>query len=353
MNKLIEILPNIILSDNSCLFFAETLRIRNMKISDRKRGCLYGLAIGNALGVAIEFKEKGKFPLITSYRSGGPHSLQKGNWTDDTSMALALADSIFKKGWNLQDQMTRYLDWFQNGRYTIGDHYYAISYTTRQSLIKFELDGNANNSGDNSVEFSGNGSIVRLAPISIFYSDRYPDNIEELSKKAEQSSKTTHSNSQCISACKYMTLIISGLIAGEAKDMVLSAKWDKLKLIRPLDSSIEKIVSGSYRREEVRGSGWVVASLEAALWAFHDANNFEEAVLRAVNLGEDADTTGAVCGQIAGAYWGESNIPDNLVHDLKRKDLIEDALKGLGVKKPDTELKDYIDFGPCNSVKKK
>ena len=103
-------------------------------------------------------------------------------------------------------------------------------------------------------------------------------------------------------------------------------------MIEPLHPLIRDVAVGSFRRktrDEVRGSGWVVESLEAALWAFHDAATFEEAVLRAVNLGDDADTTGAVCGQLAGAFWGESAIPPSLLRGLARADMIDAALVGL------------------------
>ena len=100
-----------------------------------------------------------------------------------------------------------------------------------------------------------------------------------------------------------------------------------------MHAEVDAVAAGSFRQKqppEIVGSGYVVKSLEAALWAFHDAKDFREAVLRAVNLGDDADTTGAVCGQLAGAYWGESNIPTDLLDGLDRKDMIEEALESLG-----------------------
>jgi ADP-ribosylglycohydrolase len=157
-------------------------------MNDRRRGALIGLAVGDALGAAVEFKPPGTFATVTGYRGGGPHGLKAGEWTDDTSMALALADSIATAGWDLNDQARRY---------------------------------------------------------------------------------------------------------------------------------------------DIKGSGWVVKSLEASLWAFRDANSLEEAVLKAMNLGDDADTTGAICGQLAGAYWGESNIPEALRSGLARMDMLENALTRL------------------------
>lgn len=140
---------------------------------------------------------------------------------------------------------------------------------------------------------------------------------------------------QCRSSCRYLAVVLAALIRGEDRQPVLSPDWralQKLNEIDPLHPLITEVAQGSFRRKqppEIRGSGWVVQSLEAALWAFHAAASFEEAVLKAVNLGDDADTTGAVCGQLAGAFWGESGIPDTLRRGLARMDLIENALAGL------------------------
>ena len=106
----------------------------------------------------------------------------------------------------------------------------------------------------------------------------------------------------------------------------------KLIEIKPLHPLIHDVAMGSYRQKQppaIQGAGWVVKSLEAALWAFHDATTFEEAVLKAVNLGDDSDTTGAICGQLAGAYWGESGISQSLRSGLTRMDMLEEALKGI------------------------
>ena len=156
---------------------------------------------------------------------------------------------------------------------------------------------------------------MRLAPVPIRYADLYPDNIEELSRLADESSLPTHASEQCRSACRYLATVLAALIHGEDRDAVLSPNWKPLQIlndIKPLHPLIQEVAQGSFRQKQppaIQGSGWVVKSLEAALWAFHDADKFEEAVLRAVNLGDDADTTGAICGQLAGAFWGESDIP--------------------------------------------
>lgn len=304
-------------------------------MTNHLRGALIGLAVGDALGAAVEFKSPGDFDPVTGYRSGGSHRLNPGEWTDDTSMALALADSIGAVGWDINDQARRYVEWSESGKYSVNGRCFDIGITTSRSLSRFRQTNDAFSSGNTSDSSSGNGSIMRLAPVPIRYHMMFPDDLASLSRMAEESSLPTHASEQCLSACRYMALVLSGLIHGEDRDKALAPEWEplvKLKAIKPLHPLIQAIADGSFRKKqppEIRGSGWVVQSLEAALWAFHDAPSFEEAVLKAVNLGDDADTTGAVCGQFAGAYWGESGIPESLRSGLARYDMIEKALAGI------------------------
>jgi ADP-ribosylglycohydrolase len=298
---------------------------------DRRRGCLIGLAVGDALGAAVEFKRPGTFPPVTGYRGGGPHGLMAGQWTDDTSMALALADSMGTVGWDLNDQASRYVEWWQSGAYSVNGRCFDIGNTTSLALGNFVECRNALVSGDPSENSGGNGSIMRLAPVPIRHADLYPHRIDELSRLADESSVPTHASQQCRSACRYLATVLAALIRGEDRELVLSPDWKPLAAlneINPLHPWIQEVALGSYRQDtRICGAGWVVDSLKAALWAFHKANNFEEAVLKAVNLGDDADTTGAVCGQLAGALWGESGIPASLRSGLARMDMIENALR--------------------------
>jgi ADP-ribosyl-[dinitrogen reductase] hydrolase len=294
-----------------------------------------GLAVGDALGAAVEFSALGSFAPVTGYRGGGPHRLKAGEWTDDTSMALALADSIAAAGWDLNDQARRYVAWWQTGQYSVTGRCFDIGITTSNALGRFVARPDALASGNPSEAASGNGSIMRLAPVPIRYAALYPDRVEELSRLAEQSSLPTHASEPCRSACRYLATVLAALIRGEDRAAVLSPGWPPLRqldAIMPLHPQIQEVAQGTFRHKQppdITGSGWVVKSLEAALWAFHDAGTFEEAVLRAVNLGDDADTTGAVCGQLAGAFWGESGIPDAWRSGLARRDMLESALAGL------------------------
>ncbi len=306
-------------------------------MNDRRRGALIGLAMGDALGAAVEFRPPGSFAPVTGYRNGGPHRLEAGEWTDDTSMALALADSISAVGWDLNDQANRYVEWWQTGKYSVNGRCFDIGITTRNALSHFTARKDALTSGDRSERASGNGSIMRLAPVPIRYAPLYPTEIDELARLAEESSLPTHASDQCVSACRYLAIVLAALIHGDSRDEVLSPDWPPLQQLhatKPLHPLIQEIAEGRFRLKQppaIQGSGWVVKSLEASLWAFHVADNFEEAVLRAVNLGDDADTTGAICGQLAGAYWGESGIPETLRSGLARMDMLEKALAGIVV----------------------
>ncbi|HEX6985075.1 MAG TPA: ADP-ribosylglycohydrolase family protein [Planctomycetaceae bacterium] len=307
------------------------------KVVDRKRGALLGLAVGDALGAAVEFSAPGTFEPVTGYRAGGPHGLGPGEWTDDTSMALALADSLAAAGFDAADQARRYLAWWRRGDYSVTGRCFDIGNATRAALARFEKSGDLLASGDPSERASGNGSIMRLAPVPVCYADLFPDDVAELARLAAESSRPTHASPQCLSACRYFAALLAGLIHGLDQDEVLSPDWPVLKELRraePLHPKVESVASGSFRGKEppeIRGSGYVIESLEAALWAFNDAADFRGAVLRAVNLGDDADTTGAVCGQLAGVCWGEGGIPAEWLDGLARRDLIETALAGLGV----------------------
>ena len=304
-------------------------------MNDRCRGTLIGLAVGDALGAAVEFRSPGSFTPVTGYRDGGPHGLAAGEWTDDTSMALALADSIATAGWNLNDQADRYVEWWKTGKYSVNGRCFDIGITTRSALGNYVANKDALTSGDRSDRASGNGSIMRLAPVPMRFGHLYSSQLDELSRLAEESSIPTHDSEQCVSACRYLATVLAALIHGEDRDEILSSDWKSLQQlndIKPLHPLIQEIALGSFRQKqppEIQGSGWVVKSLEASLWAFHNAESFEDAVLQAVNLGDDADTTGAICGQLAGAYWGESGISESLRSGLAKMEMLEIAMAGI------------------------
>jgi ADP-ribosyl-[dinitrogen reductase] hydrolase len=280
---------------------------------DKFQGCLLGLAVGDAVGTTVEFRPPGSFPPVTAMAGGGPFHLKPGQWTDDTSMALCLGTSLVtKNGFDPIDQMDRYWDWYQNGYLSSTGECFDIGNTVRQALERYKHTGNPF-SGSTSPDMAGNGSLMRLAPIPIFY---FPD-LEKILNFAGESSRTTHGASECIEACQLFAEMLFQTLSGMSKDDILSNTTIKI-----LSPKIRSIAQGEYCQKsmtQIKGTGYVVESLEAALWCFYQTNTFESAVLQAANLGDDADTTAAICGQIAGAYYGESGIPTKWLEALSMR----------------------------------
>lgn len=301
---------------------------------DRARGCLLGLAVGDALGTTLEFSPPGSFSPIADMAGGGPFHLQPGQWTDDTAMALCLAASLIERNaFDPVDQLERYVRWRRDGYMSCTGGCFDIGKTVAAALDRFERTGEPypGETGDMSA---GNGSIRRLAPIPIFFAD----NPRKAIDFAAASSRTTHRAREAVDACRYMSSLILGLLNGREKTEVLSPDYEAVAGLwdaEPLARKVAKIRQGSFVQREppqVRGGGYVIASLEAALWAFARSTSFQEGALLAVNLGDDADTTGAVYGQIAGAALGGSGIPDRWLAKLAWRDKIEEVAEKLAAR---------------------
>lgn len=276
-----------------------------MTLTDRARGCLLGLAAGDAVGTTVEFKPRGSFRPLTDMVGGGPFGLKPGQWTDDTSMALCLGYSLDEcGGFDARDQMTRYVRWWREGYLSSTGACFDIGVTVSGALRKFQQTGDPY-AGSTDPHKAGNGCIMRLAPIPIFY---FPA-IEQAEQYAADSSRTTHGAAECVDASRLFARMLVRALRGAPKVEILSG--DAATFTGA--AKIEAIACGAYRGEEdsqLRGSGYVVDCLEAALWCFAHTDSFADAVLMAANLGDDADTTAAVCGQVAGAYYGETGIPE-------------------------------------------
>lgn len=296
-----------------------------MQQIENYRGCLLGLAVGDAVGTTLEFKRPGTFTPINDLVGGGPFRLQPGQWTDDTSMALCLAESLIEqKGFDPVHQLQTYLRWEKTGHLSSNGECFDIGNTVQQALWKFEDTGKPF-CGSIDPLSAGNGSIMRLAPVPLFYA-KIP---LEVIEKSKDSSRTTHGATTCVDACRYLGSLIVGAVNGVSKEELLSERYSLISGYweqHPLTDEIDEIAAGSFKRREppeIKGTGYVVKSLEAALWAFYRSNSFKEGCLLAVNLGDDADTTGAIYGQLAGAFYGENGIPEAWRSRLAHRDLIE------------------------------
>ncbi|HRQ40851.1 MAG TPA: ADP-ribosylglycohydrolase family protein [Chloroflexota bacterium] len=286
-------------------------------LQDKYAGCLLGLACGDAVGTTVEFSPRGSFAPLTDMVGGGPFRLEAGQWTDDTSMALCLAHSLVQcQGFDAADQMQRYCDWMNHGYMSSNGRCFDIGITVRNALRAFETTGNPF-SGSTDPYSAGNGSIMRLAPVPMAYS---PDVTAVLHYTAE-SSRTTHGASECVEACRLFGVMLHLALTGSSKERIL-----RQTLYQPTLPKIQAIANGDYRHKtesEIRGSGYVADSLEAALFCFVQSDSFDTAVLMAANLGDDADTTAAVCGQLAGAYYGRAGIPAAWLDKLAMRTEIE------------------------------
>jgi ADP-ribosylglycohydrolase len=294
---------------------------------------MLGLAVGDALGTTVEFRAPGTFKPITDMIGGGPFGLQPGQWTDDTSMALCLAESLIeKRSFDPKDQMDRYCRWWKEGHLSSTGTCFDIGVTIRKSLESY-LRSSEPFAGSTDPFTAGNGSLMRLAPVPLAFRADFGLAIHN----AGESSRTTHGARSAVDACRYFAGLLLGALRGRSKEEILSPFFcpgsDRNYWQRdPLCPEIAEIANSSFKQKrppDIVGSGFVVRSLEAALWAFHNSDSFREGALRAVNLGNDADTTGAIFGQLAGAFYGVSGIPQDWIERLALRELISEKAAAL------------------------
>lgn len=298
-------------------------RLKNTDAGDRAIGCLMGLAIGDALGTTLEFAARDTKPPVTDLVGGGPFGLKPGEWTDDMSMALCLADSLIACG-QLEplDLMNRFRRWRDQGHNSVTGHCFDIGITTSQAITRYGSIGDPL-AGSTDPSSAGNGSIMRLAPVPICFSADQ----EQAIAAAIAQSRTTHGAAECLDACHFLTIVLVRLLRGDPWTEAIDCKAIKFR-----SKKIAEIASGNWQhknRDHIRSTGYVVDTLEAALWAVGRTTSFADAVLLAVNLGHDADTVGAVTGQIAGARYGLKGIPKKWVSRVSWSTHIVDIARRL------------------------
>jgi ADP-ribosyl-[dinitrogen reductase] hydrolase len=296
---------------------------------DRAVGALLGLAVGDAVGTTIEFRERDTYPHLTDMVGGGPFRLEPGEWTDDTSMALCLADSLIAK--NLldpHDLMNRFLRWSREGYNSVNGRCFDIGNATSSALDRF-AETEDPMAGDPDPYSAGNGSIMRLAPVAIAWLAA-PEAAEAAARLQGQ---TTHAAAEAMDACALLCRVLMAAISGAGREALVQKPdpgWSP---------KVKSLARGEWRgraRSAIRSSGYVIDTLEAALWAVDGAPNFREAVLLAANLGGDADTVAAVAGQIAGALHGADAIPPDWRGRLAWSAEIEDRAMRLFSLRPES-----------------
>ncbi|CAF4573936.1 unnamed protein product [Rotaria socialis] len=324
-------------------------------ILKRVKGSMFGLVVGDALGAHVEFRPHSYLVAnpVTDLQGGGTWGLEKGQFTDDGSMALCLANSLVaRRDFVPYDQLVRYKWWFRHGYMSSTGNCFDIGESTRKAICQFEdrqkMFAEKNRIPLEELDFlsdaklledfniycssegaAGNGVLMRLAPVPLFFYR----NPQLAIKYSGISGKITHGDKKAGDACRYYGALIVAIMNNIDKDQLLSEEYYLSKLKNwfkdsPLDVEIENVAKGSFKRKNgyddgIRGKGYVVQALEAALWAFWITDSFEKGALEAVNLGDDTDTTATIYGQLAGAYYGYDKIPSEWIQCIYAKRFIE------------------------------
>jgi len=301
---------------------------------------IFGVCIGDALGVPVEFRSRDQLKRspVTTMRAFGTHSQPVGTWSDDSSLTLCLVESLCN-GYDLEDIALKFLQWYNGEIWTPHGRVFDIGIATSQAIHRISKGTSPTLCGGTSEFDNGNGSLMRILPL-LFYIKDFP--IEKRFKITKDASRITHGHIRSALACFIYLELALEILTG--KD-----KWDAYKTMQekvrnfldqnPICSQNEmdkfhrilELKVGEYdiaplhtlQEDEISSSGYVLHSLEASLWCFLNSESYSEAVLKAVNLGEDTDTTGAITGGIAGIYYGFENIPDEWIAELVRKEDIE------------------------------
>ncbi len=293
---------------------------------------IIGLVIGDTMGVPIEFVDR-KILLqnpVTQMLEYGTHSVPKGCWSDDTSMTLATIDSIINmKDIDENDIADRFLKWFRNAEYTATEKVFDIGRTTLQALAKYELKLNkASECGEDNEYSNGNGSLMRILPIAYycFYKNLENKDILEIVSRV---SSITHKHSLGILGCYIYVQFAIELLKGKSRKNAYEniKKLDYTDFTEEIVNKYERILKkdiSKYKLEEIKSTGYVVDTLEATLWIFMNTKTYNEAIIGAINLGEDTDTIGACTGGLAGIYYGIDNIKKEWKKNILKYDYIID-----------------------------
>ncbi len=276
-------------------------------------GCLLGLVVGDAVGVPAEFKSRGQLDAapVTDMTGFGTHRQPPGTWSDDSSLALATTESLLAE-YDPGDMMRRFHAWLTTGYMTAHGEVFDVGNATQAAIARFARGEPAAAWGGRAESDNGNGSLMRIAPLSCAV---HRLDVATIVARSVEVSALTHAHPRSTMCCAYFSLLLRGLLGGQGLAAAMQAAAADL---RPYMAEAElgvmaRILDGSViaaPREEIRGSGYVVHCLEASLWASARANSYREAVLLAVNLGDDTDTTAAVTGAICGAMQGSAAIPE-------------------------------------------
>ena len=305
---------------------------RDKEIDEKMEAGIIGFAVGDALGVPVEFLDRNslqKHPLKEMIGFGS-HDVPEGTWSDDTSLMVATMDSIIENECvNFEDIMYKFTEWMNYAKYTATDRLFDIGISTSKAISNFKNGQIAINCGTKGINENGNGSLMRILPF--VYCLKYfnlPEEKENL--LINQASSLTHAHEISRLGCKiysdYITLLLDGVNKVEALDMLRENDYGKYYSNDSLNA-YNRILNGDLKNaniNQIKSTGYVVHSLEASLWCTIKNDTFEDAVVAAVNLGNDTDTIGAITGSINGIIYGKDKIPERWLNKLRKKDYLEE-----------------------------
>ena len=294
-------------------------------VRDRYHGAMLGLAVGDALGASVQYRAPGSFTPLGDMLGGGPFEMPRGGWTDDTAMALCLAESLVEcAGFDPADQATRYRRWQREGHLSSTGQCVGITAVVAQALATSKWSGKPF-AGSHDPARLDKDALSRVAPVVLFYLAEPRSAVEF----AAEAARTTDQSPILLDACRYFASLLIGALQGATRQQLLSPGFvpvEDLWRQRPLKSAIAAVAAGSYRNKapsDVQGGGGVVEALEAVLWVLGHSQSFREGALLATNLGLDSDVTGALFGQLGGALYGVGAIPPGWRSALLKRELIE------------------------------
>lgn len=295
---------------------------------ENKMGCFLGLAIGDAIGATLEFMNRDTLEEVVDMIGGGVHDLEPGQWTDDTSMALCLAYSLSEKGYDLDDQLAKYLKWYEKGYCSSKQYCFDIGVTTKLALLDYKKKKITE--AVYSEHSAGNGALMRLAPLPIYFSFNVNerDSLLRMVHYVKKSSRTTHNNIISDDCCAYFSIILNKAFNHVEKEKLIHLEDFERNILNIQSSEIKPIIDDhiflTQERHQIKSTGYVIDSLNAALWCFYQTDNFKDAVLKATNLAGDSDTIAAICGMLAGAYYGINQIPEEwIMKTYQFKDILK------------------------------
>lgn len=301
-------------------------------MTEKMKAGILGFAVGDALGVPAEFLNRDllqKNPIkdMVGY---GSHKVPLGTWSDDTSLMIATLDSIIEnKNIDFDDIMYKFCEWFSYAKYTATDELFDIGISTRKAILNFNRGESAIKCGPTGLYENGNGSLMRILPF-VYYLKYNDLPYEEKINLIKNASSITHGHEISCLGCQiysdYLNMLLDGIDKFQAIEMLKKINYDKYYS----DESVKQysqILKGDLKSigiNDIKSSGYVVDTLEASLWCTLNNDSYEEAVITAVNLGEDTDTIGAITGSINGIIYGKNSIPERWLNNLQKKEYLQE-----------------------------